>query len=118
MNATEASSIFRALGDPTRLELLELLGDGEGATATALAQRLPITRQGVRKHVAVLNDAGLLTAEVRGRAVIYRVRPDVMAEAAEWLNRAGAAWDARLARLRHHLEGGGEGSDPGEGATS
>jgi hypothetical protein len=41
-----------------------------------------------------------------------------MAEAAEWLNRAGAAWDARLARLRDHLEGSGEGSDPGEGATS
>jgi len=104
MNASEASTVFRALGDPTRLEVLRLLGDGEGYTATALADRLPITRQGVSKHVAVLNEAGLLDAESRGRAVIYRVRPGVMTEAAQWLKRAGVAWDARLDRLRDHLE--------------
>ena len=105
MNASEASTVFRALGDPTRLEVLQLLGEGEGYTATALAARLPITRQGVSKHVAVLNEAGLVNAQVSGRAVIYRVRSEVMAEAAEWLERAGAAWDAHLERLREHLEG-------------
>lgn len=105
MNTTEASTVFRSLGDPTRLEVLRLLGDGDGYTATALADRLPITRQGVSKHVAVLSEAGLVDAESRGRAVIYRVRPGVMAEAAQWLERAEAAWDARLARLRDHLEG-------------
>ena len=105
MNATEASAIFRALGDPTRLEVLQLLGEGEGATATALARRLPITRQGVSKHVTVLSEAGLVASEARGRSIIYRVRPGVMAEAAEWLSRAEAAWDTRLARLRQHLEG-------------
>jgi len=105
MNATEASSVFRALGDPMRLEVLQLLGASDGASATALAQRLPITRQGVTKHVAVLSDAGLVESEAQGRSVIYRVRPDVAAEAAAWLDRAGAAWDARLDRLRQHLEG-------------
>ena len=105
MNATEASAVFRALGDPTRLEVLRLLGDGDGATATALAKRLPITRQGVSKHVVVLGEAGLVTSEARGRAVIYRIQPEVMAEAALWLERAGAAWDSRLDRLRRHLEG-------------
>ena len=110
MNAVEASTVFRALGDPTRLELLQLLGEGDGATATALGERLPITRQGVAKHVAVLSDAGLVAAaEHRGRAVIYRVRPEVLAEAAVWLERAGAAWDRRLERLREHLEGGEQG---------
>jgi DNA-binding transcriptional ArsR family regulator len=106
MNATEASAVFRALGDPTRLEVLRLLGTGDGATATALADRLPITRQGVSKHVAVLSEAGLVSSEVRGRAVMYRTNPEVMAEAAGWLERAGAAWDTRLARLREHLEVG------------
>jgi DNA-binding transcriptional ArsR family regulator len=105
MDATEASAIFRALGDPTRLEVLRLLGDGDGYTATALAERLPITRQGVSKHVAVLSEVGLVASEHRGRAVIYRVRPELLAEAATWLERAGAAWDARLERLRQHLEG-------------
>ncbi|MDA0351154.1 MAG: metalloregulator ArsR/SmtB family transcription factor [Chloroflexi bacterium] len=106
MNATEASAVFRALGDPTRLEVLRLLGDGEGdgATATALAERLPITRQGVSKHIAVLTEAGLIASEPQGRAVIYRLRADVLAEAAGWLERAGATWDARLDRLRDHLE--------------
>ncbi len=105
MNTTEASAVFRALGDPMRLEVLQLLGEADGASATALADRLPITRQGVTKHVAVLSKAGLVESESQGRAVIYRVRPNVAAEAAEWLNRAGAAWDARLDRLRRHLEG-------------
>ena len=109
MNTVEASTVFRALGDPTRLEVLRLLGGGAGYTATALAERLPITRQGVSKHVAVLSDAGLVDAESRGRAVIYRVRPEQLAEAARWLERAGAAWDTRLERLRQHLEGPGAG---------
>jgi ArsR family transcriptional regulator, cadmium/lead-responsive transcriptional repressor len=106
VNATEASTVFRALGDETRLEVLRLLGEQGGATATTLAQRLPITRQGVAKHIGVLADAGLVDGTARGRAVVYRVRADVMTDAAAWLERAGAAWDARLARLRAHLEGG------------
>jgi len=74
VNATEASAIFRALGDLRRLEVLQFLGDGEGATATALAQRLPITRQGVPKHVTVLSEAGLVESEARGRSSIACVR--------------------------------------------
>ena len=53
----------------------------------------------------MLSEVALVTGEPRGRAVIYRVRPDVMTEAAQWLERAGAAWDARLGRFREHLEG-------------
>ncbi len=105
MNTAEASELFRALGDPRRLELLEQLGAGGPATVTTLAERLPITRQGVSKHIAVLAQVRLVDSEPRGRAVLHSVRPDVLAEAATWLDRAGAAWDTRLARLRAHLEG-------------
>ena len=103
MNTIEATTIFRALGDPTRLEMMQVLGEGDGASATELAVRLPITRQAVAKHVAVLSDAGLLEREQRGRAVVYRVQPDAMTEAADWLLRASVAWDVRLANLGAHL---------------
>ena len=105
MNASEAATVFRALGDPTRLELLQRLARSDGATATALAAQMPISRQGISKHVAVLRGAGLVERETLGRAVRYRARSETMAEAAQWLNRAGAQWDARLERLRRHLEG-------------
>ena len=111
MNTAEASELFRALGDPRRLALLEQLGAGGPATVTALAERLPITRQGVSKHMAVLAQAGLVESEPRGRAVLHRVSPEVMAEAARWLDRAGTAWDARLGRLRAHLGGAGSDTD-------
>jgi DNA-binding transcriptional ArsR family regulator len=99
MNTSEATAIFRALGDPTRLELMQVLGEGNGVSATELAVRLPITRQAVTKHIAVLSEAGLVGREQRGRAVVYRVEPDVMTEAADWLLRASVAWDVRLAGL-------------------
>lgn len=99
MKTEEATAIFRALGDPTRLEVMQVLGGGSGATATELALRLPITRQAVAKHVAVLSEAGLLEREQRGRAVIYHAQPDVLTEAADWLLRASVAWDVRLANL-------------------
>ncbi len=111
MNIAEASELFRALGDPRRLALLEQLGSGGPATVTALAEQLPITRQGVSKHIAVLAQAGLVESEPRGRAVLHRVRPEVMAEAAGWLDSAGTAWDARLDRLRAYLEGAGSQTD-------
>lgn len=103
MKTEEATAIFRALGDPTRLEMMQVLGEGSGATATELAVRLPITRQAVAKHVTVLSEAGLLEREQRGRAVVYHVQPDVMTEAADWLLRASVAWDVRLADLGAHL---------------
>lgn len=99
MKTEEATAIFRALGDPMRLELMQVLGEGRGASATELAVRLPITRQAVAKHVAVLSEAGLVGREQRGRAVVYHAQPDVMTEAADWLLRASVAWDVRLANL-------------------
>jgi len=103
MNNDEATAIFRALGDPTRLELMQVLSEGDGESATALAVRMPITRQAVAKHIAVLEEAGLIGREPRGRAVVYRVQPDVMTEAADWLLRASVAWDVRLAGLGEAL---------------
>jgi DNA-binding transcriptional ArsR family regulator len=97
-------AVFAALGDPTRRRIAEWLG-GEGpASASALARRLPMSRQAVAKHLAVLRRAGLVVPGRDGREVRYRLRPEPLTDATEWMARLGARWDERLARLRDLLE--------------
>jgi DNA-binding transcriptional ArsR family regulator len=91
-------AVFQALADPTRRELLRRLSQTPG-TATELSARLPITRQAVAKHMAALQDAGLVASERSGREVRYRVTPGPMADAAEWMGDIGGQWDRRLENL-------------------
>jgi len=97
-------AVFFALGDPTRRRLIDRLSESPG-TATELSAGLPITRQGVTKHLAALHQAGLVEAERSGREVRYRLSPGPLADAAAWMGEVGAEWDRRLARLRRHLSG-------------
>ncbi len=90
--------VFDALADPTRRRIVELLGR-ESATAGEIAKRLPVSRQAIVKHLAVLEDAGLATGERDGRRVVYRITPGPFADAARWMHDVGAAWDRRLADL-------------------
>ena len=72
----EVDEVWAAVADPTRRRLLDvLLAHGE-ATATTLAGELPVTRQAVAKHLAVLDRAGLVEGRRRGREVRYAVRPE------------------------------------------
>jgi DNA-binding transcriptional ArsR family regulator len=96
-------AVFAALADPTRRAVLQRLLEDGPATATALAPAFPVSRQAVVKHLGVLGDAGLVTATRDGREVRYAARTEPMVEAASWLARAGAQWDARLARLVRQL---------------
>jgi DNA-binding transcriptional ArsR family regulator len=96
--------VFDALGDPSRRFLLETLSARGEATATQLAAELPVTRQAVSKHLAALARAGLVTSERAGRETQYRVTPAPLEAAIEWMARVGGEWDARLARLRSHLD--------------
>ncbi|MFI7042181.1 ArsR/SmtB family transcription factor [Microbispora rosea] len=92
--------LWSAIGDPTRRRLLDLLlieGDG---TATSLAQRLPVTRQAVAKHLGVLDRAGLVRGTPAGREKRYRVDDAQLARAVAQLSSVGAAWDARLRRIK------------------
>jgi len=95
--------VFEALADPNRRFLLEELGRREGATATELAAQLPVTRQAVTKHLAVLADAGLVERERVGRETRYRPTPEPLEAAIAWMARVGGEWDVRLARLRRYL---------------
>ena len=70
----EADRLWAAIADPTRQQLLDLILASGDATATALARDLPITRQGIAKHLAVLERAGLVEATRTGREVRFAVR--------------------------------------------
>ncbi|SCE80961.1 ArsR/SmtB family transcription factor [Micromonospora mirobrigensis] len=92
--------LWSAVGDPTRRRLLDrLLSDGAG-TATSLSEHLPVTRQAVAKHLDVLDRAGLVHATTVGRERRYRVDDAQLARAVAQLASVGAAWDARLRRIR------------------
>ena len=92
--------LWSAIGDPTRRRILDLLlVDGEG-TATTLSERLPVTRQGVAKHLGVLDRVDLVRATAAGRERRYRVNDAQLARAAAQLATVGSTWDARLRRIK------------------
>jgi DNA-binding transcriptional ArsR family regulator len=98
--ARKDDALWAAVGDPTRRRLLDtLLARGE-ASATSLATELPVTRQAVAKHLAVLDRAGLVEAEKVGREVIYAVRTAELDEVSRAMAKVAAAWDQRLARIK------------------
>lgn len=97
-------ALWSAVGDPTRRRLLDLLLAEGGGTATSLAERLPVTRQAVAKHLVVLDRAGLVRATVAGRERRYRVDAPQLARAVAELEAVGRAWDARLRRIARLAE--------------
>jgi DNA-binding transcriptional ArsR family regulator len=99
-----ADEVLAAMADPTRRRLLEHLAASGGATATDLADGLPISRQAVVKHLAVLGRAGLVTARRQGREVRYLARPDGVAATARWMAALAADWDQRLAEIKSIAE--------------
>ena len=100
-----AEQVFAALADPTRRAILAALASGGPATATDLAARLPITRQAIAKHLALLAQAGLVTAEPgERRRVRYRVRSAPMQVAQQFLAALARDWDSPLGALQDHLD--------------
>jgi DNA-binding transcriptional ArsR family regulator len=100
-----AEQVFTALADPTRRSILATLAAQGPATATDLADRLPITRQAIAKHLVLLADAGLVTPEPgERRRVRYQLRSAPMEVAQQFLAALAHDWDDRLAALRDHLD--------------
>jgi DNA-binding transcriptional ArsR family regulator len=98
-----ADSVFAALADPTRRQLLDQLATDGPLTATALAQDYPMSRQAVVKHLASLADAGLLVGERQGREVRYRVVGARLGGAVTWLTDVESRWDKRLEALQRRF---------------
>jgi DNA-binding transcriptional ArsR family regulator len=97
-------AIFTALADERRREVVELLAARGGATPTELARDLPVTRQAVAKHLAALQDAGLVEVTRSGREARYALTPAPLTDAVAWIEQVGGRWDDRLAALKRHLD--------------
>ncbi|MFF8955107.1 ArsR/SmtB family transcription factor [Streptomyces sp. NPDC014894] len=102
--AEAVDTVLTALADPTRRRLLELLAAEHEATATTLAEHLPVSRQAVVKHLAVLDAAGLVSSARVGREVRHTVRPAALDATARWMASLAADWDRRLARIKQMAE--------------
>jgi DNA-binding transcriptional ArsR family regulator len=98
-------TIWAAIGDPTRLRVVDLLLTGGPATASSLSRQLPVTRQAVAKHLAVLERAGMVRAEPSGREVRYGVEPEQFDRALAQIAAVSQAWDRRLRRIKAIAEG-------------
>ncbi|MEE8406678.1 MAG: metalloregulator ArsR/SmtB family transcription factor [Acidimicrobiia bacterium] len=97
------SDVFSALGDPTRRQLVDWLAEEGSGTATRFAERLPISRQAVARHLQELEKAGVVDSTRFGRETRFVLRPEPLTRAAGWLDARAAAWDRTLARLEEHL---------------
>ncbi|HET7092143.1 MAG TPA: metalloregulator ArsR/SmtB family transcription factor [Thermomicrobiales bacterium] len=100
----EYGDVFAALADPNRRAVLTLIATSEGATATTIAARLPISRQAVVKHLTLLDRARLVQARRAGREVRYTLRPGRLAATAHELEAVAAGWDRTLAALKRIAE--------------
>ena len=102
----DADRVFAALADPRRRELLELLGRTPACSASSLAARLPVSRQAVAQHLAVLVDSSLVSRRRAGREVLFSVRPEGLTATADWLAGRAVAWRERLESLKQEAEAG------------
>jgi DNA-binding transcriptional ArsR family regulator len=104
MTVAVDDDLWSAIGDPTRRRMLDLLLVDGIATATALSERLPVTRQAVAKHLGVLDRVGLVHVTPAGRERRYRVDEAQLARAVAQLAEVGSTWDARLRRIKRIAE--------------
>jgi DNA-binding transcriptional ArsR family regulator len=103
-SARTAAPIFAALGEPTRLSLVQRLGRSGPLSITRLAEGGEVTRQAVTKHLEVLERAGLVSATARGRERIWELVPERLDDARAYLDQIEARWDEALGRLRDLVE--------------
>jgi len=96
-------AVFAALGEPTRLSLVDQLLREQPQSISRLASRTHLTRQAITKHLRVLADAGLVARERAGRESRYLLEPSAIDAARRYLDRASAQWDDAIHRLRQHL---------------
>ncbi len=100
----EAAPVFAALGERTRLELVERLCAGGPLSIARLTEGTRVTRQAVTKHLRVLEGAGLAHGARVGRDRVWSIDARRLEDARRWLDHIGSQWDEALARLKATLE--------------
>ncbi|HEY3878188.1 MAG TPA: metalloregulator ArsR/SmtB family transcription factor [Trebonia sp.] len=104
MTAPADDELWSAIGDPSRRQVLDLLVSHGDASASALAGQVAFSRQAVAKHLAVLEQAGLIQRRKQGREVLYQVQADRLDQAARAMAGLAAQWDQRLAVIKRLAE--------------
>jgi DNA-binding transcriptional ArsR family regulator len=100
----DTETLVAAVTEPTRRHMLDLLLERGESTATALADGLPISRQAVSKHLAVLTRVGLVEGKKNGREMRYSLKVDRLDRATRSLGELAATWDQRLLRIKQIAE--------------
>ena len=104
INERGTASLFAALGDEKRLWLMAKLTASGPLSIASLTEGSKLTRQGITKHLRVMEDAGLVTSVRAGREALWQVHPRRLHEAQKYLEQISAQWDAALARLKVFVE--------------
>ena len=102
--AVQVDLVLSALADPMRRRILDLLGEGRALSASSMADALPVSRQAVVQHLAVLQRSGLVSGRKSGREVLFSVRPEALTGTASWMNTLAESWTQRLALLKRAAE--------------
>lgn len=98
------AEVFAALGDPTRLVLVERLASKGPMRTGDLVSGLGMTRQAASKHLEVLESAGVVRSEKQGREVVRSLEPEAVDEATAWLQGRVRMWEGKLEALRRFVE--------------
>jgi DNA-binding transcriptional ArsR family regulator len=104
MTAHADDELWSAIGDPSRRRVLDLLVSNGEVSASWLAGQVPFTRQAVSKHLAVLEQAGLVSRRKQGREVLYQVQASRLDHATRAMADLAARWDRRLGAIKRLAE--------------
>ena len=106
MTATvvERAPLFDALGDPNRLRIVTRLCEGGPCSTVQLTQVIPVTRQAATKHLLLLEAVGLVASDRKGRERIWRIQPEPLVQASDYLTALSRRWDKAIDRLRAYVE--------------
>lgn len=100
---TASNDAFRAIADPTRRAVLDLLLENE-RTVNDLVWRFRMTQPAMSQHLRVLRQVGLVSQRRAGRERIYRIRPDRLKPVADWVGQYERFWKRKLRALDEFLE--------------
>ncbi len=104
MTASVIDDVFAALADPTRRQLFQALAERTAASATTLARDMPVSRQAVVAHLAVLVRSQLVTNRRAGREVLFSIEPARLVATASWMTTLASTWEERLQILKRTAE--------------
>ena len=104
MAAQADDELWSAVADPSRRRVLDLLVSHGDVSASWLASQVPFTRQAVSKHLAVLEEAGLVSRHKQGREVLYQVEAARLDQATQAMAGLAARWDQRLNAIKRLAE--------------